>query len=973
MKSGKKLLTLAVIVILSVLAYPVHANSAPTFTSVSDSPDPTDTETTVKSTTVASDIDEDMLNFYVCKSNDGTSSGCGAGGIWCSNITATTNPMCTFTAPAIAGTYTYYAYLFDQHNAAASGNPKSGTFTAAKSNGAACTLDSQCLSNNCAADYDGAGAWCEPTTSCAHNGVEYVNGAYAPDCYDSKTQRTCSAGTWITQGCGVFKKCIGGTCADSDDDNDGVLDANDKCPDTPGTCTAGNGKINSTNGCPFVPFNYVIKNDLSESCPSSSIPVDPENAGCLSATDASKTITLKLGSYIANPSCDTIYGTDGWHDAGDGRNYCEFKIDGTVPVGMYNLHSVFSINGVNYDQTFKSGFSVTSTCSTSSGCSHGGHMTAAPTAALSLSPPCILSGGKYVCKLGTTAGITGISSVVPQCSDGVVGGAVTPGVIAWLYSESVYKNHSSNSFAGCATPIVPVPMKYRTDLLLETSGLLWPCDIGWSSGGSTTAINSIYTFSSVADAGTYTVYLDYINAICDSPDYICPTNGGLCAFGSMSGDYWGFENFAKYNMTIVNPDMSFTSAPENPYMVPPDQQDETISLQWIIKNIGVGDINVTVSPNCTGITCTLVLPVSKTAIPQGETITAIMTVPLACSAEDYTKNVGISVEYQDSYGLNAKATKTNITAFTVVVPKPDLSIVGSDADTVRVDGALMHFISTKVKNNGTGGKLEWNKANISASAYLCPDPLDCPATVIEPLVISLDESAWINITLVPGCYESVFINISYDDIYGLSCIPGRASYIYNATAEDKLMKAEGCACASSDECGVENLCLRNLCVTPKPPVISPAIIGNINVLLGAHGQMVVNVKNPLIVDDIIELSIVGNPQKLHNWLWFDGHKHDENKYKITIDLAPKEEKTVAVEIFGGEATVGWPEPTLIRVIAKSSLIGLTTEITQAVSILYSEDELTVQTPEFGWMSFIWIAIAGALLTSGCFPGNKEIA
>jgi len=63
------------------------ANNPPTFTSITDSPDSVSLGSTVDMTTVAFDTDgADTLKLFVCKASDGTSSGCGAGGTWCSSF-----------------------------------------------------------------------------------------------------------------------------------------------------------------------------------------------------------------------------------------------------------------------------------------------------------------------------------------------------------------------------------------------------------------------------------------------------------------------------------------------------------------------------------------------------------------------------------------------------------------------------------------------------------------------------------------------------------------------------------------------------------------------------------------------------------------------------------------------------------------------------------------------------------------------
>ncbi len=90
------------------------------------------------------------------------------------------------------------------------------------SNGAACSLNSDCFSGYCKSDYDGSGAWCANSDQCVHDGTVYNNGANAPDCYNSGTKRYCNSGTWSTSSCGTNVNindcqytdyyCSGGSC-----------------------------------------------------------------------------------------------------------------------------------------------------------------------------------------------------------------------------------------------------------------------------------------------------------------------------------------------------------------------------------------------------------------------------------------------------------------------------------------------------------------------------------------------------------------------------------------------------------------------------------------------------------------------------------------------------------------------------------------------------------------------------------------
>ncbi|MBU4299918.1 MAG: hypothetical protein ABIF85_04825 [Nanoarchaeota archaeon] len=138
-----------------------------------------------------------------------------------------------------------------------------------------------------------------------------------------------------------------------------------------------------------------------------------------------------------------------------------------------------------------------------------------------------------------------------------------------------------------------------------------------------------------------------------------------------------------------------------------------------------------------------------------------------------------------------------------------------------------------------------------------------------------------------------------------------------------------------------------------------AILANdqkIVVLLGEEGQATANIKNLQSTSDIMEFSVFGLPPKIDYWIWFTGKK-ETNRQKTSISLLPGEEKVVSINVFGGEVLSGGR----INLTAESSDKGVAKSVIFDVSIVYSEDGLTAQTPEFGWLGFASIALLGALM------------
>ncbi|MFA7287084.1 MAG: peptidoglycan-binding protein, partial [Patescibacteria group bacterium] len=100
---------------------PFKVNHVPAFTLVTDAPDPQTVGSDVTFTTTASDSDTDTLSdtvkLYVCKANDATSAGCGAGGTWCSATATASDPTCSYTTQiGDIGTNNYYTSIYDSHN-----------------------------------------------------------------------------------------------------------------------------------------------------------------------------------------------------------------------------------------------------------------------------------------------------------------------------------------------------------------------------------------------------------------------------------------------------------------------------------------------------------------------------------------------------------------------------------------------------------------------------------------------------------------------------------------------------------------------------------------------------------------------------------------------------------------------------------------------------------------------------------------
>ncbi|MFH1682493.1 MAG: hypothetical protein ABIA37_01730 [Candidatus Woesearchaeota archaeon] len=105
----------------------ININQLPIFTSAADDATNIAGGSIVTISTVSSDADGQTLSLYICNSTDISAAGCG-GSTYCSNITATANASCTFTAETDSTDHTWYAYLYDTLNESATSS-YSGSYT----------------------------------------------------------------------------------------------------------------------------------------------------------------------------------------------------------------------------------------------------------------------------------------------------------------------------------------------------------------------------------------------------------------------------------------------------------------------------------------------------------------------------------------------------------------------------------------------------------------------------------------------------------------------------------------------------------------------------------------------------------------------------------------------------------------------------------------------------------------------------
>ncbi len=463
-----------------------------------------------------------------------------------------------------------------------------------------CTATPTNCDDNCIDDYnpgqddtdlDGIGNQCDPCTDTDGDG--YGNPTFVLNtCGDDN----CPTIANVDQG---------------DSDGDRLGNVCDNCPDdyNPGQQdTNSDGTGNACDIC-LEPVVFKIRNDISNSCPDSGIPVVIVNNCAPYPEFYSISAELTINRSPGNLGCDWV-GTTGWHIPEDDPygNYCEFNIP-QIATGIYDLEYKYDLLGETFTGAFKEGFSVTSDCTIGS-CHHSGWASEVATYNLNFSrrgegPHAIAADptnpGFWFTYPDTQISIRNINSVTMACSDGAAGGGIA-GVLAWVYNGRTTKidtrlgnvgvqplNLAHNYFAGGFFRSAPPSNRQE---LYETNGFKWSSNLEWSGGASYAYIND---FFKPRFEGIYTIITDQIKDICDSPDYI-----------------YGFRELEEEYITVVKPNVSIQQSDLSDYgtIMRLYESGRSIIIPLNITNIGNYKTELKGSINCDdiGLECGVLTP-----------------------------------------------------------------------------------------------------------------------------------------------------------------------------------------------------------------------------------------------------------------------------------------------------------------------------------------------------------------------------
>ncbi|MBN2251717.1 MAG: hypothetical protein JW724_06560 [Candidatus Altiarchaeota archaeon] len=449
--------------------------------------------------------------------------------------------------------------------------------------------------------------------------------------------------------------CVGVTCSYTlsnqlvEDCNDGIPYTVDTCEDS--HCTSG-----------VMPNPYIFVSSLSEVCSGASFPVNVEKNGYFVPDNT--LFDFYLGNTKVRDDC-TPAGDLLWNGA------CGIE-DVYVPAGQYDLKARYRVWGHNYETVIVEDFRVTTGCSTNIQCVHGeALLTNTVGYNLVFDDEYVLdSEYDYVIGPGTGMDLRDISTYNSICSDGALADMLAP-VVSWVYSDNGNKEAVSDN--GLNPQYCHVPDLDRSDIIgpaSKTEGTKFEgnqCSRPWGKVQHT--YMDVHDFN---NPGSYVTYVDLLHAWCDSPVlYICPWlnwswRSTLCRMQQFDTPFesegWvplnQYSIFVPYmNLTIDNPEDVFD---------PPQRE---LFMSWTINNTGTGRADLRIERNCADWTCDFIgyAEGSMITLDSGESYILYMNMTVSPSSI-YTKEVGITVTYDDSYGLGSMPERTVDSSIKVTIP-----------------------------------------------------------------------------------------------------------------------------------------------------------------------------------------------------------------------------------------------------------------------------------------------------------------
>ncbi|AOV95439.1 hypothetical protein AQV86_06010 [Nanohaloarchaea archaeon SG9] len=418
--------------------------------------------------------------------------------------------------------------------------------------------------------------------------------------------------------------------------------------------------------------------NVDQSYPRSGIPIDPDSDLYERETSVDFDFSLESGSQdydISNRYEDGICdfrGDDGWHLGND--YFCGSEVPANIDIGSgskdYELVAEWNLRGENHRRVLDSSFSISDTATWySSSMSHGGRVEGEVNLNTEFDRDYVSYNGQKVTCTGSTYEVNNIQEVTARCSNGATSTS-TPPVVAFVNRNGEKVTTNNNNMFGdndCKIGDGVTRQQLFGVAGLDTDNQGYNpqnCNIGWTLGGDSSF--EAHTFS---QPGVYNVFVDYPNAISNSPDYICPArtdNNNLCDSGSISGDESGWDNVEHESVKVVSTDAEITES-SFPGSVTTDVNGDTYirrsdysgDIQGTIEfeNTGTGIVEVSnMNFDCPqGVECEAVSDLSNNLeVEGGETVEIVWT---ASPDGRTTGEINVEIQYDDIYGLSCATTE----------------------------------------------------------------------------------------------------------------------------------------------------------------------------------------------------------------------------------------------------------------------------------------------------------------------------
>lgn len=430
--------------------------------------------------------------------------------------------------------------------------------------------------------------------------------------------------------------------------------------------------------------------NVEKSYPESGIPIDPDSEYYPQDTDVDFNFTLEgngntydISNNYQDGVCD-FYGDEGWQLGGN--YFCGTEVPENIELGTYQLVAEWELRGETHRKILRENFAIEDTARWySSQMSHGGRVEGSVELNTKVEGNYENYNGQKVTCSGSTYEVNQIQSVTARCSNGITSTS-TPPIVAFINRDGAKVATNNNNMFGDSN--CQIGSGVTRQQIFGTAGLNTDnqgyrpenCNLRWQLGG-----DSSFTAHTFNQPGDYNVYVDYPNAISNSPDYICPArtdNNNLCDVGSISGDASGWNNVQTESVKVVNTegtvqDTGFSTNvvdyTDNSGEIFVRRKDYTgdVTGTIVFKNTGSGIIQIDgLDYTCpSNVDCSTIDDLSGgLEVQPGETEEISWE---ASPQERTTGNIQVELSYDDIYGLDCSPSQTITWKYTLDEKDPE--------------------------------------------------------------------------------------------------------------------------------------------------------------------------------------------------------------------------------------------------------------------------------------------------------------